>query len=265
MGIKANPQIDYWVEHAKREIKDTYGDVVDVKPKSLLKFGQRDDVGTSKVLIWNHSEGNEVLPTDNTITHYSSSSGSDTGAGKIEGHTIDANGDFTFVVQDLVLAGQTKTALTTPLARSSRAFNTTATDWVGDLYIYEDVAVTAGVPQTASAVHVKVAAGENQTAKTATTFSKDDYYLLSNFYASVGERTSAQVDFFLEIALKGQVFRPRFIKSAASTGSFINQDFRPFLIVPPNADIRVRGLASTTNVAVDAGFNGLLCQIQKDI
>lgn len=261
MNNPDNRALDFWVEHAKRQIRDNYGDKVDVKAKSLLKFGQRDAMGsTARELVWNHSEANEVLPTGNTITHYSSSSGSDTGSGKLEGHTIDGNGDFTFVVQDLTLAGQTKTALSTPVARTSRAYNTSATDWVGDVYIYSDVTASAGVPLTASAVHLKVAAGENQTAKTATTFSNDDYFLITQMYASVAEKTSATVDFFLEVAEKGQVFRQRFIKSAASTGPSIDIHFRPFLIVPPNSDIRIRGTASTTNVAVDAGFNGLLAK-----
>ncbi len=251
--------MDFWCAHAERVVWDTYGDRVSVyeKAKDLLKFGASDDIDTSLELVWNQG-GNETLVSSNIITHFASSSGSDTGSMKVEGHTVDGSGNFTFVVQDVTLAGQTKTALTTPLARTSRAYNNTGTDWVGDIYVAEDVTFTAGVPQTASAIHVKVNAGENQTAKAATTFSQNDYFFLTNFYASVGQKTAATVDFYLQVALKDKVFRNQFIYDAASTGGIINYDFRPFVIIPPNSDVRIMALSSANDTSCDAGFNGLL-------
>ena len=37
--------------------------------------------------------------------------------------------------------------------------------------------------------------------------------------------------------------------------------FNPYVIVPKNSDIRVRAIASTTNVEVDATFQALLAEV----
>ncbi len=44
-----------------------------------------------------------------------------------------------------------------------RVKNEGATDFAGDVYVYEDDTVTAGVPQTASLIRAKVRIGNNQT------------------------------------------------------------------------------------------------------
>ena len=258
---------DFGVVMAERAIESDFGDTASViaKNKSLLKFGSITNLGTSRSTIgtWGSGEINETYVTTNAITHFASSDGGDTGDMVVEGHTVSGTGtdaEFTFVVQTVTLDGQTKTALTTPLARCSRVYNTTGTEWVGDIYIAQDVTFTSGVPQTASAIHMVVPAGEQQSFKAATTISNADYYILSEFLVSVGKKTNAVVDFRLEIRRVGGVFRPVSF-ATVSDGNSVTTLFNPPVIVPKNADVRLTAEASTTNVAASGWFNGYLALV----
>lgn len=252
------------MNHAIRVIKATYGDTVslDAKDKDLLKFGRNENIQTTKTTIMTLPSGtyNETYVTTNAITHFSSSSASDTFDMVVEGHTVDGSGDFTFVTQTVTLVGQTKTALTTPLARCTRLYNNGTTDAVGDIYVYEDVAAASGVPGTGSAVHCMISAGLNNSEKASTTLSSTDYWVVTNFYADVLEKTASWCLIHLEIRLKGKIFR-NLIDRGASDNSSVNYDFKPYLIIPPNSDIRLRGAANTNGIDASGGINGYLLKV----
>lgn len=257
---------DFDFRMAEIIIEDTFGDVVSVqdKKKTLLKFGDRDDVGTSRATVARLGSGelHETYVSSNTITHVASDSGSDTGSATIEYHTVDGSGNFTFGVQTVTLAGTTKTALTTPCARVSRMYNPTATEWVGNIYVAEDVTFTGGVPQTASAVHLVVSAGEQQSFKAATTISNSDYYIVTGGTVSVLKKTSATVDFRLEVRQKGGVFRPVAIVGASTTG--VNSVYVPLyppVIVPANADVRITAVSSAASTEVAGWMQGYLASV----
>lgn len=250
---------DPWMVYAIREIEESYGVRVYPKSKSLLKFGESDTIGTSYELVWGQG-GAETDPTTNAISHISSSSGSDTQAITIEGHTVDGSGNFTFVTQSVTLTGQTKKALTTSLARCSRAYVSGTTANVGDVYIYEDDTVTAGVPATASKIHAKIDAGLNQTFKAKTTFSSTDYFIVTGGYGSLEEKTAAVVDFIFEVRQKGSVYRP--IMTLSTNGAPIIYNFKPYGIVPANADVRVRARADGAGTNVGCGFSGVICSVR---
>ena len=112
---------DFWVSHAYNLIYDTYGDVVRVKPKNLLKFGRNENVTTGECTIMElaGSETAETYVSTNAITHVISDD-ANTGDLYIEGHTISGS-DLTFATQTVTLTGTTAKALTTPLARATRA------------------------------------------------------------------------------------------------------------------------------------------------
>lgn len=256
---------EYWVSRAIAEVQTTYGDTVsvDAKNKRIFKFGSNSSVGASEATIADLGSGelHETYVSDNLITHISSSSTNDAQALKLECHTV-SGGVFTFMVQDITLAGQTKTALTTPCARVSRLYNNDSTALEGAVYVYEDVAVTNGVPQTASAVHITIPAGKQQSFKAATTISNNDYYFITEAYVAVSKKSSASVDAFLEIRLQEKVFReqvPFSVSSNGTNGEFVK--FEPYIIVPKNADVRMVAIASTTGVQVVGAFNGLLASI----
>ena len=260
-----------WIKYAEREVFETYGERVDARArgKSLLKFGRFDALGTSVATVWQQG-GNEVLATTNAIDKVSSSSADDEQIITIEGHTVTGTGTssrFTFITQDVTLAGQAETALATPLARVSRAYIKVPTvaggGFAGDFYVYEDDTVTGGVPQTADNIHMKILSGQTQSYKAATTFSDSEYAFVTRLIVSVNKKTSATVDFQLEVKAPGSVFRPRLRISAASTGSnTISVPFEPYLIVPKNSDIRVQGVSSSSATEVDASFHCVLAKVK---
>lgn len=239
---------------------------VDSKRKSLLKFGRQDSLGTSFETVWIQG-GQETYVASNIIDTVSSSSGSDTGGVVyVEGHTVSGTGadaKYTFVSQVATLMGTTKVVLDTPLARASRIYNASSTSWVGDVYVYEDDDTgTPGVPDTSSKIHLKAAAGDNQSFKAATTLSDIDYFLCSGFWCSVNKKTTAVVDFEMEIRNPGGVFRPIGRATASSTGlNTVVINFDPYIIIPRNSDVRMVAAASVTNVSVNASFQGYLANV----
>jgi len=255
---------NYWVEHAKRMILSDYGDNVSVeaKKKNLLKFGRNKLVGTTKATLMTLPVGitNETYVSTNAITTISSSSASDTTSITIEGHTI-SGGLFTFVTQTITLTGQTQKTLTTALARVSRVVAAGSVDLIGNIYVYETDTSTAGVPDTDVKVHIILEAGLNNSEKCATTVSNTDYWLITGFYADVLEKVSAFGTIHLEVRLAGKVFINKVDISASSTGSRGIHKFEPYLIVPKNADVRLRGTSNTAGVDISGGIEGVLAGV----
>lgn len=228
------------------------------KKKRLLKFGQVD-VGTSRRTVGELGSGevHETFVGTNAITHVASEDDGDTGSLVVEGHTISGS-DLTFVVQTVTLAGNTKTPLSTPLARATRAYNATGTEWAGPIYVAEDVTFSGGTPQTATAIHLVISAGEQQSFKAATTISASDYWIITEVFGSILKKTAGFVDFRLEVRESGGVFRPAVNWAASSAGAAsILLPINPPLIVPPNSDVRITALADATATCA-AWVNGYL-------
>lgn len=263
-----SPDQDYAVQIAIREIQSTYGDTVSVleKSKTLLKFGRNENVTATATYetVW-QAGGNETYIEDNLIVQISSTNVGDTTAAIVEGHTISASGSaaaYTFVTQTISLSGQNAVALTTPLARCSRVANLGSTSWAGAIYVAQSATLSLGSPSQAAKIHMRLAPGEQQSFKAATTFSESDYFILTRATFSVKKKTSSSVDFRLEIKRPGQVFRPFFEISLNSTGqNTFTKAFLPYVIVPKNSDIRVRCSADATGASVDASFHGYLALI----
>lgn len=256
------PADDYWIRHAIRIIEADYGDTVsvDTKNKDLLKFGESQQVTTSTTTLMDLPTGtlNETYVSDNLITHFSSSSGSDTQQIRVEGHTIDGSGNLTFVVQNVTLAGQTKTALTTPLARCTRIVNNNSTNLVGNIYVYEDTTVTAGVPQTGSKVHCMVTAGKNNSNKASTSISNRDYWIITRMTAHFLEKATGYAEVHLEIREKGKTFIEK-AHVAVNNGAPLGVlSFTPYLIAPANSDIRLTATADGANTYVGGNIEGVL-------
>lgn len=256
---------DYWMRHAVDVIKSTYGDDVSIyqKNKDLLKFGESSQVQASKTTLMDNLTGvyNESYITDNTntITHFASSSGSDTQSIVVEGHTNDGSGNLTFVTQTVTLSGQTKTALTTPLNRCTRIYNNGSTDLVGNVYVAKDVTFTAGVP--ASDVHCMITAGKNNSNKASTSISSTDYWIITDFQAQWLEKGVGYAEVHLEIRLQGKVFR-EYAHIAVNDGSPVaDNKFKPYLIVPANADVRLVATASAAGKYVGGEIQGVLAKV----
>ena len=262
--------MDYRLVQAINEIRENYGDTVDIvsKAKSLSKFGRNATVSTSFETVWEYG-GNETYVTSNVINTMSSSSASDTDVDvTIEGHTVSGTGadaQFTFVIQTANTDGQGKVVLATPLARVSRAYVSGATAPLGDIYIAEDDTLSGGVPTTASKVHITIlgTAGQTQSFKAATTFSNTDYFICTGGWASVSRNQSnVNVDTELQVRQVGGVYRPAAARVSLGTqGTQTAQiNFDPFVIVPKNADMRGVAVASAS-AEVHMNFNGYLAQV----
>lgn len=250
---------------AINEIKEIYGDNVSIqdKKKSLIKYGENDSVGATSTTIMTlqGSATVEFYETSNLITHVASSSASDTNIKiTIEGHTISGN-NLTFVVQDATLNGQTKVALTTPLARATRAYNTNSVNLVGAVSIAEDVTFSSGVPTVDSATHLIIPAGKNQTRKASTSVSSTDYWIITNFYCDILEKASAFAVVELQTRQIGHVFREIATLSCSnnSRGVF---NFSPYLVIPKNSDVRLQATASGASIDVSGGMMGYLASVE---
>ena len=254
---------DYWLEHAKAVILSTYGDNISYadKNKDLLKFGRNKLVQTTKSTIMTLPTGiyNEPYVSTNIINSIISTSAADTQIVTVEGHTI-SGGVFTFVVQSITLTGQTVVALTTALARVSRVYNTGSTDLAGTISVTQTDTYTAGVPNTAALVHLQIEAGLNNSEKAATTVSNTDYWIVTSFYSDCLEKTATYGVIHFEVRTAGGVFINKIDISTSDTTRG-EHEFKPYLIIPKNADVRLRASASTNNKDFSGGMQGILASV----
>lgn len=249
---------DPHVQQALAVILSTWGETASVltKMKNVNKFGRNQNASATSQTVWSQG-GDEVYLTSDLIDTMSSSSASDTGTVRLESHTL-SGGNFTFLVQTPTLNGQTKVSIT-PVARTSRIANTGSADFVGDIYAYEDTAIVAGVPTDGTKIHAKAILGRgNTTLKCATTMSSVDYWLITGIEVSVLKKTAAFCEFSLQIREYGGVFRTVDTLSASNSSGSTEKMFRPFLIAPPNSDIRVICTADGSGTDVSAAVYGML-------
>ena len=258
---------DFELDYAEKRIAADFGDTVsvDAKLKPLIKFGSNQNVPAAPsgatVMTLPTGINEETMLTSNGITQVSSEDAGDTQEVVIEGHTISGT-DLTIVIQTATLNGQTPVALTTPLARATRIYNNDSTDIVGPVYVYEAGTATLGVPDTLSEVHLMLAAGFQQSQKAATAVSQFDYLIISNFRGSVLEKVSAFADVELQIKEPGGVWRLREDISVSSSSGTVTYDFKPYLIVPKNSDVRLFAKGSGANIDVSGSIQGYLAIIQ---
>ena len=251
---------------AEREIQSTFGDVVsiDKKAKSLLKFGKSAPLDANTIeTVWSYG-GHETYVNDNLIDSIVSSNVADNEEIYLECHTVEGTGTdqkFTFMTQTVSLNGQNRVPLPTPVARVSRAYNNNGTELVGAVYVYEETPLVAGVPQDSTKVHAHIPQGFQQSFKGATTFSDEDYYILTGGFGSVSNKQAASVDFYLEVRSAGKIFRQGAAVSASSTGGSWDIDLDPCIVIPKNADIRITCETATQGAVVFGSFKGYLAKV----
>lgn len=239
-----------------QEIKNQYGHTVNLKSKILKKFGKNPSLNASTYeTIW-ETGGNETYVSGNNIDTVSSSNTGDNQSVVIEGHTISGS-ELSFAIQTVTLNGQNKVVLTTPLYRVSRLYNDDTTDFAGDIYVYEDDTISGGVPTTTSKIHMKVIGSQNQSEKASTSTSNKDYLIVTSVFGSCSVKSANAVEFNLQVRLFGKVFRSIYTWSASSDASTVFISFQPYLIVPPNSDIRIVGISASGTPTALAGFNGV--------
>jgi hypothetical protein len=175
----------------------------------------------------------------------------------------------------VTLTGQTRAALTTPLARASRAyvangtFASPSSDLQGIVYVYDntDGQSAGGVPTTAAATRLVIRGdnGVNQSEKCATSISSTDYWLITGVYCSIGKdgANTVTADFDIEVRQLGGVFRPVGTEISLRTTSTptIQIVFEPHIIVRPNSDVRMVALSNSNDTRVAGRIRGVLASI----
>lgn len=255
---------EHSILRAVDEIQRVWGDYVDIKTASdsKLKFGASEEVGTTPTTLqW--EGGNETYVTTNSIDTASSSDAGDTDTVIVQGYILTA-GLLSYVEQEVTLDGQNKVVLGTALARVDRIYNSGTTDWLGDIYVYEDDTITLGVPDTATKVHMKAPAQFNQSMKGAGSTANDEYLLVTAWHAAVFRKKDGVIDFGFytrEVGTTNKVFRLRMGTSAseASGGSILYLD--PVFIIPRNHDYRFQGIAAAIDTAGYGAINGVIAKV----
>ena len=255
-------------KHAVESIRDIYGDKTYLKPKQLLKFGRNPNVGATKATVQQFSQAgtpeiNETYVTTNLINRIVSSNDNDEHDIYIEGHSVDGSGNLTFVTQTVALDGQTGSPLTTALARMTRMYNADTTATAGTVYGYQSTSsVSSGVPQDNTKIHCLFDATEQNSLKASTSFSQSDYGVITTLYGSIGKNKTANAVVRFEVRNQGGVFRTQFtweLDNVGQGGFVFHPD--PFILIPPNSDVRFTAVASTTDVIISAGFDAYLALI----
>lgn len=241
------------------EIRESYGHQVSMGRKSLHKFGRNDDAGvTEQEIVWFGSA--PVRSATDSIDTVSSSNAADTQVLRVEGFSIVGN-VLTEVIQDVTLNGQAKVLLTTPVSRVTRIANVaSATATLGDVYAYEDTAISGGVPIDPATIGNQMTIEAQSTLFAGTSTSSTSYLILMNVYGYLGKRQSATANINLEKNKVG--FVPRTVLQAG-IGTYRNMDhnFAPFYIVEPNSDLRMTSISDTAAVDIVAGFSGFYADI----
>lgn len=258
--------LDSRLAHAQQVIQSTYGDTVRIKPKTLQKFGRNTDIDTGSgfetVMTLPGTETEQTYSTTNDIDSISSSNAGDAQSVVIEGYYL-VGSNLYFTVQTATLNGQTRVALSKPLYRATRIYNNGSTDFAGQVYVYVNGAITAGVPDDATTVRILTESGYNQSTKTATSLSHKDYWIVTGMASSVNRNASGAANVELQIREFGKVWRTIYQNSLNSTGTgAFEVTFDPVLIIPKNADMRVRADSSVNNMSISSRVEGYLALVQ---
>ena len=174
------------VSDASSGLSIAKGDVTGIS--YVHKFGQAPDFDTTdgEVTIWdgaNDASINRMVYTYSTtaaIDSISSSNAGDTQEVKVQG--LDTN--LALVEQTVTLNGQTRVALTTPLIRIFRGKNNGATAFAGNVVVYENTALTGGIPTDTSKIRLLINDGNNQTLMAIFTVPIDKTGYVRDWYAS---------------------------------------------------------------------------------
>jgi len=234
------------------------------KRKSLARVGRNISMASgTQELIWNGPADISAPYTDTGLSTNAVdtivSTGADTQTMVIEGHTIDGSGDFTFVVQTVTLNGQTEVTLPTPLARTAFLYNAGTTPLVGVVSLFVGTGgSTNGVPDVDADVAMQIPAGRQQSNVLATTLSKRDYWLITSIDVGVARQQTGSVDFELQVRRKGGVYREIAPLTASRDSGLGAITYRPFKVIPSNADVRLVGTASANGIRAIAEIQGLL-------
>ncbi len=208
------------------------------------------DMNSTPETIWNlPGQAIYQFSADGTepINKISSSNSGDTQTICIKG--LIANGDE--LNQFVTLDGQNKVDIT-PIGRHNIMTNESEPDLLGDVYVYEDVATTNGVPNDLSLVRGFIKIGDNRSLQGVFTVPNGKIALISSIYPILIKQKEAEVVVQFETRRFGkakQTSIPVGLNSAGS--SFLTVVFDPPRMVKARTDmIPTIMFSSDNNVGV---------------
>lgn len=238
------------------------GDVVNTS--FIHKFGDAPDFDITDgfVTVWdgaNDAGINQmqyVYSTSAIIDSLSSSNDGDTQDIEVLG--LDSS--YATITQTITLTGQTRKALDTNLIRVFRARNVSNTDLAGDVYCYENTALTLGVPNDTTKVRAVIIVGNNQTLMAVYTIPAGKIGYMRDWYASTsGAKQDSSHIIKLSARPFGQVFQLKHKSSIAAIGtSYIHHKYKEPEIFTEKSDIEMMTNTDANIAGVSAGFDIVL-------
>lgn len=248
---------DPMIEYALQRIERDYGDICVVNRKDLNKFGGNPDVNTSEVSI-NSWGADEVFQEANVTLKMTSTSPLDAGKTiNIEYMSI-VDGNFVFgLMPNVSLDGSDPVANKVDLPAAGARWTRMYSDeqMVGDVYIYRDGGIVGGAPSDITTVHCHIPEGENQSQKAGTTIAGSNYFLIFSYWADLVGKANTQATIRLKIRDAGGTFRTVPRRGISSSGGLFHE-YRSPIIIPPNSDIIMTAVSTSTNTDITAGFDG---------
>lgn len=255
--MRVSEAIRQYEEQARNYLSEVAQELV---PGAELvhKFGQDHDIDSAEYTpIWSQGGAYTYMAAAAALFISSSDDADDQDITVIG---LDADWNRQTVTQ--TLAGNTETEIGSGKTwlRVYRAFNADSTDLAGDVYIYEDDTVTAGVPQTPAKIKAKIDIGDGQTQMCLMPVALGKVGRIWRFGGSIlsGGTTpvaAAAIDIKIRTREFGKTFRVR--ENLGLTVNGTNNDdltFMPYLIVPAKTDIELTGLASDDDTDVAGRF-----------
>ena len=239
-----------------------------VGASDINKWGNAPDFDTADgfVDVWDGAEDgtawelmNYVFPTSATIDSISSTDAGDANTVTLQG--LDTNGDE--VTQQVTLNGQNRVALTTPLLRFFRGYNDNGTEFAGHIIVYDNTAISGGVPTDKTKIRGVIHPDEQQTEMAIYTIpSGKTGYLLGGYCSTAGANKSSNYVIKFQIRSENGVFRTQ-QKVALEDGgtSFIQFDYAIPQKLEALTDVKVQAKMTAgggAGASISAGFSIVL-------
>jgi len=252
------------VTDAENTLAIAKGDVVGAG--NVNKWGNAPDFDSTdgEVYVWDGAEDGTawenmtyIFSTGADIDSVSSTDAGDTEEVTIQG--LDANWEE--VTQTATLNGQTRVALTTPLIRCYRAYNSNGTPFVGHIIIYENDTTTGGVPDDATLIRAVIDPSNQQTEMAIYTIPAGKTgYLLGGYCSTAGAKRDTSYIINFKTRLFEKVFRTQQkVSINDSATSFLPFTYPIPQTLPEKTDIIVTAqMATSTDGSISAGFSIVL-------
>jgi hypothetical protein len=230
----------------------------------IEKFGENPQVDTATTPedVWD--EGGEY--TFSTTAAIDSLSSDDIGDTDIDITVVGLDTDWNEVTQTIptdAVDGRTRVALTTNLLRFFRAFNANGVELLGNVYVYENTALTLGKPTDVTKIRGKIQIGHGQTLMAIYSIPAGHTgYFLKGYVGLTTGVTSRSAALTWNARLLGGVFRTQSAIGLSSGGSSTWQYEYPVPVsVPEKSDIKISCTdVGANSTAVSGGFTILLVE-----